>query len=169
MVQTQNACGESSGKCPLGLRWELGNSSSGLSPIAGFLISSVEHLVYNTSHCEVCLATGPKRVIKKVRFNVSSFKFQYPLFYSRSSSSCLVFFFVFKSRVHFLLSFFSPMSFRRQFLPIRLAFFLLVHTIYSSPSWLYTIFLHFSKIGPTHLHPPASHSKTFQVFLICLQ
>jgi len=64
-------------------------SSSGLSPTAGFGISSVEHLVYNTIHCEVCLATGPKRVIKRMGFSVSSFKFQYPLFYSRSSSGCL--------------------------------------------------------------------------------
>jgi len=80
-----------------------GKNSSGLSPIAGFGISSMEYLVYNTIHCEVYLATGPKRVVKRVGFSVSSFKFQFPLFYSRSSSSCLVFYLIFSS-LHLFMS-----------------------------------------------------------------
>jgi len=60
-------------ECMWRILWEMstwtevrgGKNSSGLSPIAGFGISSVEHLVYNTIHREVCLATDPKRVIKR--------------------------------------------------------------------------------------------------------
>jgi len=81
-----------------------GKSSSGLSPVAGFGISSAEHLVYNTIHCEVCLATGPAPVIKRTGFSVSSFKFHYPLFYSRTSSGCLVFFLIFSSLYLFTLT-----------------------------------------------------------------
>ena len=43
-------------------------------------------------HCAVCLTTGPqplpKRVLHTVRSSASSFNFQYPLFSSRSCSSC---------------------------------------------------------------------------------
>lgn len=53
-----HTCAEFAGKYPLGLRWELDKSSSGVSPIVGFGISSVEHLVYNTIHCESVLAFG---------------------------------------------------------------------------------------------------------------
>jgi len=97
-------------ECMWRILWEMctwtelrgGKNSSGLSPIAGFGVSSVEHLVYNTIHWEICLATGPKRVIKRVGFSVSSFKFQFPLIYSRSSSGCLVFFLIFSSLYLFI-------------------------------------------------------------------
>ena len=77
---------------------------------------------------------------------------------SSSSSSCHVYIFFY---------IFSVMNFRRQFLTISLVFFLIVHTGYSSPSWIYVTLLHFSHDLSNSSSP--SHFRPFQVFLICFQ
>jgi hypothetical protein len=54
-----------------------GKSSSGLSPIAGFGISSVEQLVYNTIHCVVMSCDGSKASYQER--GIQRFLFQIPV------------------------------------------------------------------------------------------
>jgi len=113
----------------------------------------------------------PKRVLRRMRYNTSSFNFQYLPFSLRSSSNPLRL--LPRLPVTHALPFIFPFitCCRRQFLrkmwPIQLAFFLL-YVGYSCPPWLYVIFFVFHAISPTHhLHPaPAPDLRTFQVYLI---
>ena len=100
----------------------------------------------------------------------SSFNFQCPLLFLRSSNSCsrLLPTLCVTSTPPSIL-FFSIMCFRRQFLrnmwPIQLAFFLLYARFFSL-LWLYVILPHFS-INRSSWSCPAWYFETFQVFLIC--
>jgi hypothetical protein len=121
------------------------------------------------------LTTGPqplpKRVLHRFRYNASSFSFQYPPFFLRSSSNRL------RLLPHLPGTLALPCIFpfitccKRQFWyqmwPFQLAFFVL-NVGYSCPPCLYVIFFVFHAIGPTHLlHPvPAPDLTTFQVFLV---
>jgi len=105
---------------------------------------------------------------------VSPFNFHYPLISLRSSSSCLHLLppLPIISILHSI--FLSIMCFIRQFLckmwptqhPVRINFFLILRSTVLSSLTMYYIFI-FHMISPTDfLHPsPASHFKTFQLFL----
>ena len=121
-------------------------------------------------HSAVCLKrvplTLPKWVLNTARRSVSSFNFQYPLVFIRSSSSCLRLLPLLPV-TFFPLSFFSITSFRRQFLhkmcPIQLAFLFLLYVGYSFFSWLCVILPHFSQ-DRSNWSSPFFFSTTFQNF-----
>jgi hypothetical protein len=117
-------------------------------PQEGYLLcQSIDVLVYYFTyhhHSVFCLTTGskppPKRFLHIVRSRASSFKWEYPLLFVRSSSSFL------RLLPHLFFTSISPFiflsitCFRRQFLrkmwPIQVAFCFLFHVGYSSAHWL---------------------------------
>ena len=124
-------------------------------------------------HLVVCLTTGPKPALHIVRSRASYFKWEYPLLSLKSSSSFLRFLPLLPVTSIPPFIFPSITCFGRQFLrtmwPIQLAFrFLISCRIFLCSLTLSNTFISHMIGSNDLLHPsPASHFKTFQVFLIC--
>jgi hypothetical protein len=118
----------------------------GLSFFLSFFLSFI-HSFFILSVLRQVHSLFPKRVLRIVRSSGSSCSFQYPLYFLRSSSSCL------RLRTPLPITSIVPSivpsitCFRRQLLhkmwSIQLAF-LLVTTRYFSLSWLFVTLFHFS-------------------------
>jgi hypothetical protein len=122
-------------------------------------------LIHSIIHSVVCLMASPqphpKRIFHTVRSTALTFNFQFPLISFRSSCSCLP-----------LLPPISPSitCFKRQFLrkmwPTSSPSFFLLYERYSFPPSLCVTLLFYTTGSNDLLHPfPASHFKTFQVFI----
>ena len=102
-----------------------------------------------------------------MRSSASFYNFKYQLVSLRSSNSCLLLL-PHLPVTSMLPSIFPSITcfrkqFQRQMLPIHLTFLLLLYVRYSSPPWLYIIFIHFSH-DRSNLSYQSFSSKTFLSF-----